>query len=121
MKLDYIHSQRTAGAEKKRAAVVRKAARELSNKPGILIRADQLSLTECTSGWSMRRRANRTASSCRYRFSYEQLFQSAFPGSCTGAPESEIHGSGITTASGNFRPQKAGADWDLHLKYRIPG
>ena len=45
MNLDYIHSQRTARAEKKRAVIVKKAARKLDNNPGILIRADRVTFT----------------------------------------------------------------------------
>jgi len=117
MKLDYVHSQRTADAEKKRAAVVRKTARELSNKPGILIRADQLSLTGCTLG--MMNKAARKP----YRvfladtdFHMNNFSNQISQGPAEARLTAKFMGSGITTASGNFRPQKVGPDWDLHLK-----
>ena len=117
MKLDYIHSQSTAGAEKKRVAVVRKTAKELSNKPGILIRADQLSLTGCTLG--MVNKAARKP--YRLFLADTDLHMSNFSNQFSQGPaearlKAKFMGSGITTASGNFRPQKVGPDWDLHLK-----
>jgi hypothetical protein len=117
MKLDYIHLQSTAGAEKKRAAVVRKTAKELSNKPGILIRADQLSLTRCTLGI-----VNKAARKPYRVFLADTDFHmSNFSNQFSQGPAqvrltAKFMGSGITTASGNFRPQKVGPDWDLHLK-----
>jgi len=117
MKLDYIHSQRTAGAEKKRAAVVRKTAKELSNKPGILIRADQLSLTGCTLGM-----VNEAARKPYRVFLADTDFQmSNFSNQFSQGPaearlKAKFMGSGITTASGNFRPQKGGPDLDLYIK-----
>jgi hypothetical protein len=117
MKLDYIHSQRTAGAEKKRAAVVRKTAKGLINKPGILIRSDQLSLTGCTLGV-----VNKAARKpYRVFLSDTDFHMNNFSNQISQGPAearltAKFMGSGITTASGNFRPQKVGPDWDLHLK-----
>ncbi len=117
MKLDYVHSQRTAIAEKKRAAVVRKTARELSNKPDILIRADQLSLTECTLGM-----VNEAARKPYSVFLADTDFQmNNFSNQLSQGPaqarlKAKFMGSGITTASGSFWPQKGGSDLDLHLK-----
>jgi hypothetical protein len=117
MKLDYIHSQRTAVAEKKRAAVVGKTAKELSNKPGILIRADQFRLAGCTLGI-----VNKAARK-PYRlfladtdFRIKNFSNQLSQGPTEARLKAKFMGSGTTTASGSFRPQKAGPDWDLHLK-----
>lgn len=117
MTLDYIHSQRTAGAEKKRAAIVGKAAKELTNKPGILIRADQLSLTGCNLG--MVNEAARKP--YRVFLADTDLHMSNFSNQFSQGPaqmrlKAKFMGSGITTASGNFRPKKGGSDFDLHVK-----
>jgi hypothetical protein len=117
MKLDYIHSQRTAGAEKKRAAIVGKTAKELTNKPGILIRADQLSLTGCTLG--MVNEAARKP--YRVFLADTDLHMSNFSNQFSQGPaqvrlKAKFMGSGITTASGNFRPEKGGSDLDLYVK-----
>lgn len=117
MTLDYIHSQRTAGAEKKRAAIVRKTARELANKPGLLIRADQLNLTGCTIG--MVNKAARKP--YRVFLSDTDLQMKNFSNQFSRGPaqvrlKAKFMGSGITTASGNFRPEKRGPDLDLYVK-----
>jgi hypothetical protein len=117
MKLDYTHSKRTAVAEKKRVDVVGKTARKLSNKPDILIRADQLNLTGCTLGMI------NTAAKKPYRVFLENLdlqlsnFSNQFAqGPAQAKLTAKFMGSGITTASANFRPEKGGPDFDLHVK-----
>ena len=98
---------------KKRAAVVRKTARELSNKPDILIRADQLSLTECTLGM-----VNEAARKPYRVFLADTDFQmNNFSNQLSQGPaqarlKAKFMGSGITTASGSFWPQKGGSDLD---------
>ena len=117
MNIDYIHSQRTAGAEKKRAAAVGKAAAKLSNKPGILIRADQVNLTGCTIGM-----VNEAAGKpYRVFIADADLHMSNFSNQFSQGPaqarlKGKFMGSGTTTASANFRPEKGGPDLDLHVK-----
>jgi len=117
MKIDYIHSKSTAAVEKKRAAVVEKTARELSNKPGLLLRADQVSLTECTFGM-----VNKSASKPYRLFLADTDFQlSNFSNQFSRGPtqarlKGKFMGSGNTTASLNFRPENGAPDFDLHLK-----
>jgi hypothetical protein len=117
MKLDYTHSKRTAVAEKKRAVVVSKTAKKLSNKPAVLIRADRLDLIDCTIG--MINRGVRTP--YRVFFSETDLHLSNFSNQFSQGP-AEVHlkakfmGSGITTASATLRPENKGPDFDLHIK-----
>lgn len=117
MKIDYIHSQRTAEIEKKRAAVIAKKIRELRDKPGLLIRADQLSLTGCDIGM-----VNRAASHpYRLFFSDADLQLSNFSNQFADGPaqarlQGKFMGSGLTKASGTFRPEKRGPDFDLFVK-----
>ncbi|MBC8018762.1 MAG: DUF748 domain-containing protein, partial [Verrucomicrobia bacterium] len=117
MKVDYIHTQRTAVAEKKRAAVVGKTAKKLSNQPGILIRADQVSLTDCTLGM-----VNKAAGKpYRVYLADTDLHLSNFSNQFSQGPaharlKAKFMGSGITTASANFRPEKKGPDLDLYVK-----
>ncbi|KAB0665778.1 DUF748 domain-containing protein [Oryzomonas japonica] len=117
MKIDYIHSPRTAKVEKKRAIKAGKAARELSNKPGVLIRADQVSLTGCTLGLVNR------AESKPYRIylTDTDLQMNNFSNHFSQGPakvhlKAKFMGSGPTTASATFRPNKTGPDLDLSLK-----
>jgi len=117
MNLDYIHSQSTAAVEKKRAVVVGKAARELTDKPGLLLRADQVSLTECNIGM-----VNKSVSKPYRLFIADTDFQlSNFSNLFSQGPakahlQGKFMGSGKTTASFNFRPAKESPDYDLQLK-----
>ena len=117
MNINYIHSKRTAAVAKRQAMVAGKAARELSNQPGLLLRADQVSLTECTIGM-----VNKSVSKPYRLFIADTDFQlSNFSNQFSqGAAQAELKGkfmgSGNTTASFNFRPAKETPDYDLHLK-----
>ncbi len=117
MKLDYIHSQHTAVTEKKQAAVVEMAARKISNQPGLLLRADQVNLSGCTLGF-----VNKTSSNPYRVFLADTDFHlSNFSNHFSQGPakaklKAKFMGSGITTASADFRPEKGGADFDLYLK-----
>jgi len=117
MTIDYIHSKQTAAIEKKRAAIVGRTARKLSNKPGLLLRADQVSLTECTIG--MVNEAARKP----YRiyvadtdFQLNNYSNNFSRGPTEARLKGKFMGSGLTTASLNFRPEKGSPDFDLHLK-----
>lgn len=117
MKMDYIHSPQTAEAEKQRAAVVEKAASKVSNKPDLLLRADLISLTGCTLGL-----VNEAASQPYRIFLDETDFQlSNFSNQFSEGPaeaqlKAKFMGSGMTTATATFRPEKEGPDFDLSLK-----
>ena len=117
MNMDYIHSQRTAAAEKKRAVIVEKAAKELSNKPDMLIRADQVDLIDCTLG--MVNEAPRKP----YRvflsdtdFHLSNFSNHFSQGPAHGRLKAKFMGSGVTTASATFRPEKGSPDLDLYVK-----
>lgn len=117
MKLDYVHSQPTAIAEKKRADVVGKTAANLSNKPGLLLLADQVRLIGCTLGMV------NTAERQPYRlfladtdFHLSNFSNQFARGAAQARLKAKFMGSGITTASANFRPEKSGPDFDLHVK-----
>lgn len=117
MTMDYIHSQRTAVAEKERAAVVGETAEKISNKPGLLLRVDQLSLVGCTLGM-----VNESASKPYRVFLADtdlQLnnFSNQFAqGLAQARLKAKFMGSGLTTATADFRPEKEGPDFDLYIK-----
>jgi len=117
MKIDYIHSQQTARAEKKLAAVVGKTARIRSNETDLLLRADQVSLVGCTLGM-----VNEAAHKPYRVFLAEtNLHLSNFSNQFSRGPaqarlQAKFMGSGSTTASATFRAEKAGPDFDLYLK-----
>jgi hypothetical protein len=117
MHLDYLHSNRTAAVEKKTAAVVKKTAKKLSNNPGILIHADQVVLTGCTLGI-----VDKTAKKPYHLFMADTNLQlNNFSNQFSQGPaqaklNAKFMGSGVTTATATFRPEKGGPDFDLFLK-----
>lgn len=117
MKLDYVHSPATAGAEKRRAAVVGKSAKEVSNKPGILIRADDISLSGCNLGM-----VNREPGKTYRIYLADTTFHlSNFSNQFTQGPaqarlDGKFMGNGPTHATGAFRAEKQGPDLDLYVK-----
>lgn len=117
MEIDYVHKDSTAQAEKIRASSVKKSAKNLSNKPGILISADQISLKECTIGI-----VNKTANKpYRVFLSHVDFLLKNFSNHFSHGPaqshlKAKFMGNGNIVASGNFRPEKAGPDLDLYVK-----
>lgn len=117
MNLDYLHSQRTAAIEKKTATAVKKTARKLNNNSAFLMRADQVFLTGCTIGI-----VNKAAKKpYRVFLADTDLQLSNFSNQFAQGPaqaslKARFMGSGTTTATATFRPEKGGPDFDLHLK-----
>jgi hypothetical protein len=117
MEIDYVHMERTADVEKIRADKVKEGAKKLSNKPGILISADQISLSECTLGM-----VNKTANKpYRVFLSHVDFELKNFSNHFSHGPalthlKAKFMGNGNMTASGQFRPEKAGPDLDLYVK-----
>jgi len=117
MTIDYNHSPVSVGADKKRVALVKKTVRKLSDEPGLSIRADRVSLTRCSIGL-----VNRTPGK-RYRlflsdtdFHLDNYSNHFSRGPAQARLTAKFMGSGITTASAVFRPDRGGADLDLHLR-----
>ena len=117
MDVEYVHSLRTADAEKKRAAAVKKNAGKISNNPDFLIRADQVFLTGCTFGFMNRA----TTRPFRIFLSDTDLHLDNVSNQVVQGPmqvrlKAQFMGNGATTATALFRPEQGGADFDLHLK-----
>ncbi len=117
MKIDYLHSDQTAAAEKKRAAVVGKTAKNLSNKPEVLISVDELRLTRCDVGLL------NDAAGERYRlfitdadFGLSNFSNQFSRGPAKASLRGRFMGSGDTNVTANFRPEKNGPDLDLFVK-----
>ncbi|WP_306536221.1 DUF748 domain-containing protein [Geobacter sp.] len=117
MELDYIHSPRTAAAEKRRVEKVKKAASEVAGKPGILLRLDQLALSNCNLGF-----VNKSASPAYRVFladtalTLSNLSNKFLQGPAKVKINGKFMGSGSTQATASFRPEKDGPDFDVHVK-----
>lgn len=117
MSVDYIHSTRTAAAEKHRAGVVKATAKKLGNKPGLLLRVDHLKLTGCTFGMINREKVP----NYRIFLSESDLnitnFSNQFSqGTSHARLNGKFMGTGTTVANAAFRPETSGPDLDLFLK-----
>ena len=116
-KIDYLYSAATAAKGKKRADKAGKAAKEVSNKPGLLLRVDQMNLKNCTVGM-----VNKDATPA-YRVFLSDLdfnltnFSNHFSqGPASVKMNAKFMGNGPTNANAQFRPEKKGPDLDLFVK-----
>jgi uncharacterized protein DUF748 len=114
LRMDYVHTAQTARAEKERAQQVKQAAQEVSNKPGLLLRADQVSVVASQLGF-----VNRAAdpdyrlfladAEVQVRHFSNQLREGAMVAKVTGT----FMGSGRTVVGASFRPETNGPDFSL--------
>jgi hypothetical protein len=116
MSVDYIHSEETEAAEKRRAEKAKEAAAEAGAK-GMLLRLDRLKLTDCTIGM-----INRKADPSYRVFladtdlNLTNLSNRFKEGPASAALTGRFMGSGSTAATARFRPEKNGPDFDLNVK-----
>lgn len=116
MEIDYIHSPRTAAAEKKRAEKVGKAAVK-AVESGMELRLDRLRLERCTVGL-----VNESARH-PYRvfltdadLDLTNLSSNFSQGPANAELRGKFMGSGATRVTAHFRPEKNGPDFDLGIK-----
>jgi Domain of Unknown Function (DUF748) len=114
LQMDYIYTTQTAKIAPERVEQVRRAAEEVRNAPGLLLKADQLSMVKSEIGF-----VNKTANP-EYRlfltdlevhvtnFS-NQLAEGIMIAKVTG----KFMGSGETTVGVTFRPETNGPDFAL--------
>jgi Domain of Unknown Function (DUF748) len=114
LQADYIHTAQTAVVEKQRVQQVKEAAQQVSNAPGILLRADQLSLLKSSVGF-----VNRAARP-EYRLFLEnaevhvQNFSNQLTeGTAAAKVTGQFMGSGQTVVGASFRPETNGPDFAL--------
>ena len=117
LKADYVHSEKTAAVEERRAKKVTKTAKELANEPEVLITVDQINLTGSELGM-----INDSAGN-RYRvflsdadFQLRNFSNQFSRGPAKATLAGKFMGSGVTRMTGEFRPEKKGPDLDLYLK-----
>jgi Domain of Unknown Function (DUF748) len=114
LQVDYVHTAQTAVVEKRRVQKVKQVAQEVSNTPGLLIRADQVSIVQSTLGFINR------AAQPEYRLFLDnaevhlrnfsnQLTEGTAVAKVTG----RFMGSGRTVVGANFRPETKGPDFSL--------
>ncbi|MBI5576436.1 MAG: DUF748 domain-containing protein [Deltaproteobacteria bacterium] len=115
MEIDYVHSARTAEAEKRRAEAVGKAVKE-APKAEMLLRVDRVRLTRCSVGMQ---NENADPPYRVYLTDADLLLTNLSNKFSEGPADMELAGkfmgSGPTVVSAQFRPEKAGPDLDLRI------
>jgi Domain of Unknown Function (DUF748) len=114
LQLDYIHTAQTAGAEQERAQQLKRAAQDVSNAPGLLLKADTVSLVKSDVGF-----VNKTTNP-DYRLFLAGLdvhltnFSNQLAeGTMVAKVIGKFMGSGQTTVGATFRPETKGPDFVL--------
>jgi hypothetical protein len=117
VQLDYIHSARSAVAEQRAAKQAVQTAQEVSNHPALLLRADEVRLTDSTVGF-----VNQAADPAYRVFLADaalhltnfsnQLADGTTVATLTG----KLMGSGATRVAATFRPETTGPDFDLAVR-----
>lgn len=117
VRLDYIHTARTAAAEERRADKVQKAVREASDEPGLVVRLDKFHLKDSNVGFINR------AKKPDYRLFLSgtnlhvtNLSNQSRQGRAKATLTGRFMGSGRANATASFATQKDGADFDLDAK-----
>src|SRR5918992_988780 len=114
LRADYLHTAQTAVVEKRRVQQVKQAAQEVSNVPGLRLRADQIRLTQSTLGF-----VNRAARpDYRLFLDHAEVDVQNFSNQLTeGTAAAKITGrfmgSGPTLVGASFRPETRGPDFAL--------
>jgi hypothetical protein len=117
MNVEYIHSEKTAQAEKERAQKAKKTAKKVANKPETLISVDKFNLT------GSRLAMLNDQPGKRYRlfvsdadFTLTNFSNHYSQGPAKARLTGKFMGSGATTMTGDFRTVGKTADIDLYLK-----
>jgi hypothetical protein len=114
LQMDYIHTAQTAQAEQERGRQVSQAAQAVSNAPGILLRADEVSIVKSELGF-----INKAAKpGYRLFLAGLEMHVTNFSNQLTdGAMLTKISGkfmgSGHTVVGATFRPETNGPDFGL--------
>ncbi len=116
MRLDYVHTLSTASAEAERVQTVARAAKKVTNEPGVLLKLDRLELARCEIGWVNKARTP------AYRLFLSGVhltvanFSNHFEqGPAEGRLKARFMGSGATSATARFRPETDGPDFDVKV------
>ena len=115
--IEYTHTPARAGVVQTATAKTAEAAQEVTNAPGVLIRARKIQVVGSSVGFVNR------ASSPGYRafvnaldLTVENFSNHLSDGAMTARMTGRFMGSGATTASATFRPERTGPDFNLAIR-----
>jgi len=114
---DYAYRKKTAQPVKQAAQATKEAAKDVSNKPGVLLKARRISVTGATVGF-----VNQEANP-HYRVFMadtdvvvENFTNQRTEGTATGRLTGRFLGSGQTLVTATFRPETNGPDFDVNAR-----
>jgi Domain of Unknown Function (DUF748) len=117
LKGDYAYRKRTAEPVKKAARTSVKTAREVANKPDVLLKVRRLSVNGATLGF-----VNEQVTP-RYRIFLadtnlvvENFTNQRTEGTATARLTGRFMGSGATSVGATFRPEREGPDFDVQAR-----
>src|SRR5262249_45694047 len=117
IQVDYVHTAPTAGAERETRQKTAEAARQASNAPDLVVRINELHLTNSTVGFVNK------ATTPSYRIfladtdaSLTNLSNQEIEGTAGAKVTGAFMGSGSATAEATFRPDKSGPSFDIGVR-----
>ncbi|HXD97705.1 MAG TPA: DUF748 domain-containing protein, partial [Candidatus Acidoferrum sp.] len=117
LEADYAYHKRTAEPVKQAAKATAQAATEVSNKPGVLLKARRVSASGATVGFVN----EQAAPHYRVFLANTDLVMENFSnqrteGTATAKLTGRFMGSGATAVKATFRPELTGPDFDLDVR-----
>lgn len=114
--MDYTHGARTAAAEEATRTAAR-AAREVQNEPGVLLRIGTLKITSGTFGFVNKARApNYRVFLAQTQLTLENFSNHRTEGTAVATLRGKFMGTGASEVAATFRPELKGADFDLKVR-----
>ncbi len=115
--VDYVHTARTDAAERQRAGQAAAAAKEVSNKPGVLISIGELHIIKSTVGF-----VNKVATPPYRVFltdtdgMLKNLTNHEMEGAAVAKLKGKFMGSGVAIAEATFEAEKSGPAFDIAVR-----
>lgn len=117
VRVEYVHTPRTAIAEIEHARQAKAVAREVSNRPGVLFKIDELRVTKSTAGY-----VNKVTNPPYRLFvtdldgSLANLTNHEAQGPAAANLQGKFMGSGSARAEATFAAQKSGPAFDVSVQ-----
>jgi len=116
VKMNYVHSAKTATREKRTVEKAKKAARKVSNKPDVLLRVDDLRLSGVVGMVNKSANPSYRVYLDRIDLRLANLSNHFREGEARAKLTGNFMGSGRTSATANFRPETRGPDFSLAVE-----
>ncbi len=116
VKTDFIHSAETAAEEKEKAEQARETAKQVTDKPGLLLKIDELQLTGEVGFVNEAQDPSYRLFLHEADLRLKNLSNQFREGTAEVQLSGNLMGSGKSEVLARFRPEKNGPDFDLHIR-----